>query len=164
MQFLDDRGAREWCGQSRSGLPTEFGGARENLQIVNAKSAIHIESSLSISRRIVAWAANGFRCGLLIWVREHGIWQSSENMHLYYLWRRSHGDLTLLEDASAHLALAHEHEDATSLVYMGLLFGWGLTVVSEHRERSLNVDHDGNAWVLGGDASDAASIRSFLTK
>src|SRR6266478_2392143 len=41
------------------------------------------------------------RC--LLWVTESGVWQISENWHLYYRLRQSYGDRQLIEEAPAHL-------------------------------------------------------------
>lgn len=125
-------------------------------------STLKIEAILPLSKRIVSWCENQFRVELLFWVREYGIWPSSENLHLYYLWRRSLGDFHTIEDKPVHLSLAHEREDMISLVYMSILFGWGFTVASSHRDRSLNVDHDGAIWVLSESPSDRSSLQAIL--
>ena len=39
----------------------------------------------------------------LLWVTAWGVWESSENLHLFYRVRESYGERRLLEDAPGHL-------------------------------------------------------------
>jgi hypothetical protein len=94
---------------------------------------------LAITHRL--WATEPPTC--LVWVFEHGIWASSENLSLYYAWRRALGVLTLLEDAPGHVFLPFEHDHMVSLVQMALLFGWGIACVSGDSTAAFTIDHDG---------------------
>jgi hypothetical protein len=56
-------------------------------------------------------------------VTEWGVWQSSENWHLYYRLRQSYGDHRLIEEAPVHLFLEHETYDLISFLQIGLAAG-----------------------------------------
>lgn len=73
------------------------------------------------------WIATelAFRMPILLWVTEWGIWPSSENWHLYYRIRQSHGDHRLLHEAPGHLFLEYEAEDLASFLQISMLNGWG---------------------------------------
>ena len=72
---------------------------------------------------IARWIANSltYRRPTLVWIPEWGIWESSENLHLYYRLRNSYGDLRLLHEAPGHLFLGHESEDLASFLQIAML-------------------------------------------
>jgi len=61
----------------------------------------------------------------LVWMTEWDIWQSGENLHLYYKLRQSYGDHRLLHEAPGHLFLKHEAEDLASFLQVAMLNCWG---------------------------------------
>ena len=62
---------------------------------------------------------------MLLWITEWGIWESSENWHLYYKLRQTYGDQRLLSEAPGHLFLEYETEDMASFLQVAMLNGWG---------------------------------------
>lgn len=64
----------------------------------------------------------------LLWVKEFGIFKSSENLHLYYRLRQSYGDLRLLHEANGHLFLEYEDADLASFLQIGIVNGWDMHV------------------------------------
>ena len=81
------------------------------------------------------------RC--LLWVTSWGIWESSENWHLYYRLRQSYGDLRLIEEAPGHLFLGHESHDLTSFLAIGLSAGWDMCVLPSNGRGRAVFSHDG---------------------
>src|SRR5690242_18583555 len=73
----------------------------------------------SIARAVGRWL---FEAGyendvILAYVYETGIRPSFENRHLYYVWRRSHGNFDLIEESPCHLFLFHECQELISLLH-----------------------------------------------
>jgi hypothetical protein len=93
---------------------------------------------------IAHWIATHltFRMPVLLWVTEWGIWPSSENWHLYYRLRHSHGDHRLLHEAPGHLFLEYEAEDLTSFLQLSMLNGWGGYVLPHANYANMFFSHD----------------------
>lgn len=83
-----------------------------------------------------------FRMPALLWVTEWGIWPSSENWHLYYRLRQSHGDHRLLDEAPGHLFLEYEAEDLASFLQLSMLNGWGGYVLTHANYANAFFSHD----------------------
>ena len=105
--------------------------------------------SMAVPRAIDArlWSTDPPQC--LVWVVEHGIWSSSENLSLYYCWRVAMGVSTPLEDASGHVFLPFERDHMCSLVQLACLFGWGLICVAGDGTAGFTIDHDGKMIAFG---------------
>jgi hypothetical protein len=90
------------------------------------------------------WMATSltYREPALLWITEWGIWPSSENWHLYYKLRHSHGDRMLLDEAPGHLFLAHEAEDLASFLQIAMLNGWGGYVLTQANYVNAFFSHD----------------------
>jgi hypothetical protein len=86
-------------------------------------------------------------------IAEYGIWGSMENLHLYYVWRKSHHDFRTLEDARIHVAQGFETADVVSLVHMALVFGWGFALASD-RDLAIHIDHDDRLLMTGTDEDE----------
>ena len=71
------------------------------------------------------------RRAALLWVTEWGVFPNSENWHLYYRLRESHGDRRLLHEAPGHLLLDYEEPDLVSFLQVGVLNGWDMHLVPE---------------------------------
>ena len=81
----------------------------------------------------------------LLWVTAWGIWESSENWHLYYRLRRSYADDKLIEEAPGHLFLGNEKQDFVSFLQLGLQYGWDVCLFPENSNNRAFASHDG--WV-----------------
>ncbi len=93
---------------------------------------------------IAHWIATEltYRMPALLWVTEWGIWPSSENWHLYYRLRQSHGDHRLLDEAPGHLFLEYETEDLASFLQLSMLNGWGGYVLTHANYANALFSHD----------------------
>ena len=92
-----------------------------------------------IERSLRPWS----RC--LLWVTQWGVWESSENWHLYYRLRQSYGDMRLLEQTPAHLFLDYENHDLVSFLQVALGAGWDFSVLTHEGYAHVVVSHD--EWV-----------------
>lgn len=110
-------------------------------------------STYAVARAMAGWL-QVYDGHVLASVFEYGVWPSSENLHLYYTWRRSQGDHNLLEDAPGHVFLKHEMADLATLLQLAFLFGWGLSCAETDGERAFHVDHDGHGMVIGRSLDD----------
>jgi hypothetical protein len=90
------------------------------------------------------WIGNSlmYRSPALLWITEWGIWESSENWHLYYKLRQTYGDIRLLHEAPGHLFLGHESEDLTSFLQVAMLNGWGGYVLTQADYVNAFFSHD----------------------
>ena len=85
------------------------------------------------------------RRSCLVWITESGVWESSENEHLYYRFRQSYGDQRLLHEAPGHLCLRYEGAEVITLVYLGILFGWDVHLIPSAGYARAFVCHD--EWI-----------------
>lgn len=90
------------------------------------------------------WIAGSltFRRPCLLWIREYGIWASSENMHLDYRFRQSYGDYRMLHEASGHLFHEFEPEVLASFLNLATLFGWNGYVLPQSGYVRIFFSHD----------------------
>jgi hypothetical protein len=93
---------------------------------------------------IAHWVATEVPCRMptLLRVTEWGIWPSSENWHLYYQLRQSHGDHRLLDEAPGHLFLEYEAEDLAPFLQVSMLHGWGGYVLTHASHANVFFSHD----------------------
>jgi hypothetical protein len=98
------------------------------------------------------------------WVTEWGVWQSSENWHLYYRLRQSYGDHSLLADAPAHLFLEHETYDLFSFLQIGLAAGWDMSLLSDDGYGQVFVSHDEWIEFVMQDGAELERIQAELSK
>jgi hypothetical protein len=142
---------------------------RERLRSSKHQRELFLDPKSGRSDYSVAWSVGRwlFEAGyeddvILAYVYETGVWPSNENRHLYYVWRRSHGDLELIEESPCHLFLFHESHELISLLHMALLFGWGIRCYARTFERGFDVDHDRRALLVAGDAQSLERVANPL--
>jgi hypothetical protein len=146
MQFLNKTEAIEWSKVHKITLNERGSPARDAPDGFH-KARFEIEKEASKSFRFCRLIEHSLqpwtRC--LFWVTEWGIWESSENWHLYYRLRQSYGDHQLLEEAPAHLFLEHESHDLISFLQIGLAAGWDISLLSHEGYSHVFISHD--EWV-----------------
>jgi hypothetical protein len=115
--------------------------------------------------QLAYWVASclTYRMPALLWITEWGIWESSENWHLYYTLRRSHGDRLLLHEAPGHLFLQHEVEDLASFLQVSMLNGWGGYLLTEANYVNAFFSHDEFVDFFAEDEGSLADVRKLLT-
>jgi hypothetical protein len=95
---------------------------------------------LWFARQLLAAAAP--RRDLFVMPTLWSVWQSSENWHLYNLFRKACGDNRSLKDAPCHCFSADEHDLALDFIYLFLLFSWDFFIFSFHDNDLLFLSHD----------------------
>jgi hypothetical protein len=103
-----------------------------------------------------------YRQPALMWITEWGIWPSSENLHMYYRLRESHGDRSLLVEAPGHLFLEYEAEDLASFLQLSMLNGWGGYVLTEANYVNLFFSHDEYINFFSKDKSNFDEVEKNL--
>jgi hypothetical protein len=98
----------------------------------------------------------------LLWVTTSGVWPSSENWHLYYRLRQSHGDQRLIHEAPGHLFLEFEAADLVSFVEVGLIAGWDMHLIPTIGYGRVFVSHDEWVEFAMDDPSETEKIKSEL--
>jgi hypothetical protein len=88
------------------------------------------------------------RGSCLLWVTGFGIFQSSENHHLYYRLRQSYGEPRLLHEAPGHLCLDYERPEVVTLTYLAILFGWDIHIIPTGGYGRALICHD--EWAMLG--------------
>jgi hypothetical protein len=96
--------------------------------------------SYALAGRVVDWQGPFETCVML--VTEHGIWPSSENLHLYYAIRRSYGDRRVLTEAPGHVFLKHEKAELVTFLDLAVQFGWGCLIFKYPQDACLCLSHD----------------------
>lgn len=96
----------------------------------------------------------------ILFIMEYGIFPSSENLHLYYLMRRSYGDYQSVADAPAHEFMRFEKADLCSFLQICINNVWGGMLVNS-KNRFFYFSHD--EWaILRGGIEEAARTRELL--
>jgi len=110
------------------------------------------------------WIATSltYREPTLLWITEWGIWQSSENLHLYYKLRQTYADHRLLHEAPGHLFLGHEIEDLTSFLQISMLNGWGGYVLTRAGYVNAFFSHDEYIQFFARDDHSLEEVRAGL--
>jgi hypothetical protein len=96
---------------------------------------------------------------VLVLITEWGIWPSSENWHLYYLLRTSHGEHRLLDEAPGHLFLEYEAADLTSFLQLAMMNGWGGYLLTEANYVNAFFSHDEHIDFYAENAGNLIDVR-----
>lgn len=81
--------------------------------------------------------------GWLLWVRQSGIFPSTELLHLYYTLRSSHGDHGELRSRPGHEFLGYEITDLRSFVFLTVASGWDAHLITFGGPGRAYFSHDG---------------------
>ena len=100
----------------------------------------------------------------LLWVTSWGVWPTSENWHLYYRLRQSHGDQRLIHEAPGHLFLEFEAADLVSFVEIGLIAGWDMHLIPTIGYGRAFVSHDEWVEFAMDNPSETERIKTELGK
>jgi hypothetical protein len=152
LRFLDREGCAEWTKDLGSVDPNDVGlepGTRWT------RSAGSIESlaasrQMWLAERIVHWVFEPGSTEALVWARLTGVWD--ENLTLYRLLRRKHLSEDGVEHSPGHVFARDEREDGTALVFLALVYGWDVLVVTNRGARCVHISHDGVVWARGESA------------
>jgi hypothetical protein len=132
MKFLDDISCAAWCDERGYRTRRTMYGLhepvlREDVPFTDLAYPDDSGHKVALSKEIVHWSQSFESC--LIWVREFGVWPSSEHRPLYDRFREALGDTGGLGSASGHLVERSDRDDAISVVALSLLFFWDVYVL-----------------------------------
>lgn len=141
MQLLTNEESARWC--EGYGYPLVEGAPAFGKEFPLVARVRYPESAarlLSMAGQVEEHIQPYSTC--LVWVTQSGIWPSSENLHLYHVWRRSHGDTRFLFEAPGHWFLDYERTDLVTLLHLALLFAWDVYVVPSPSYGAVFLSHD----------------------
>jgi hypothetical protein len=95
-------------------------------------------------------------CSVLLYVSGWGVWPSSENLDLFYGYRRSSGERRTLREAPAHLFEPTDVDTFVSVLSMVLFFLWDAWISDVEGKTLVRVSHDEWFEVFTGD--DASNM------
>ena len=96
-----------------------------------------------------------------IYVSGWGVWGSSENLDLFYRYRRSFGENRTLMEAPVHLFERTEEDTFVSILSMALYFVWDAWVFDTEGKALVRISHD--EWLEVRTDDDEAS-KEFATE
>jgi len=112
---------------------------------VRANFAQRKGATYAFARRIASWVNLGFTRNSLLWITEHSVWQSSENLHLYYKLRQSYNDYLALGEAPGHQFMYFEEVDLATFIDLVIQFRWGGFLFGSAKIY-MTISHD--EWIL----------------
>jgi len=89
---------------------------------------------------------------IIFLITEWGVWPSSEDMNLFYRFRKSFGFDQKLIEYPAHVLSKNEQEDIITLIYIGLMSGWDFYLLPDSKEFAVSCNHDEFICVHGVDS------------
>lgn len=164
MRTLKTSEATEWAKSRKIGLDehgkpgsTESGLQKRRFETPRYASK-HVSFCRFMENSLRPWSC------CLFWVTEWGVWESSENWHLYYRLRQSYGDHRLIEEAPAHLFLDYEVHDLISFLQIGLSMGWDFYLLTQDDDSRVSVSHDEWVEFVMRDKTELEKISAELVK
>jgi hypothetical protein len=112
---------------------------------VRANFAQRKGGTYALACRIASWVNLGFTRNSLLWITEHSVWQSSENLHLYYKLRQSYNEHRALADAPGHQFMYFEEIDLATFIDLAIQFGWSGFLFGSAKIY-ITISHD--EWIL----------------
>ena len=156
MQFYTQDECEAWLAERRRQKPNLV----PDIHVVRvAYPAEH--HRLYFIARFIAFSLP-HRMKTLLWIKEWGMWSSSENWHLYYKLRQAYGDKRSLHDAPGHLCLEHEGETLASFLQIAMFNGWGGYILTEANKVNAFFSHDSHIDFYAEDDQNLAEIRKSL--
>lgn len=99
-----------------------------------------------------------------IYVSGWGVWGSSENLDLFYGYRRSFGENRTLMEAPVHLFERTEEDTFVSILSMALYFVWDAWVFDTEGKALVKISHDEWLEVRSDDEKARREIATELEK
>lgn len=101
-----------------------------------------------------------------VWLYVSGwsVWQSSENLDLFYGYRRSHGEFRPLIEAPAHIFESTDSEALISILCMVFYFVWDAWVFDDQGKALIRISHDEWLEIRAGDDETIEEFATHLKK
>jgi len=166
MRFLDAAACGRWSARLGSVDPADAAVAGEE-EAGWGRAPGSIEN-LAASRQMwlaewtVRWLFERDPSEALIWVKQTGVF--NENLFLYRLLRRKHLSVDGVDQTPGHLFGRDEREDGVALLFLAMVNGWDVLVVSRYGDRCVHVSHDGLVNARGRSAEERAKFLGSVPK
>jgi hypothetical protein len=99
-----------------------------------------------------------------VYVSGWSVWPSSENLDLFYGYRRSIGETRFLIEAPAHIFESTEHDALVSILCMVFYFIWDAWVFDAGGNALVRISHDEWLEIRAGDDEAKKEFASELDK
>lgn len=147
MRFIEGIEIEEWCRERGIAL-SEAAALLDDPTLLHRKRAAYARGRRStmepaIARECVRALGRWDEC--LLWVREWGIWGSSENWPAYYALRGARGERRALEKAPGHVFGAGEQEECVRFVAQVVENAWDSELLIVPKIKRIHISHD--EWV-----------------
>jgi hypothetical protein len=156
MQFLEPDQIEEWCADH--GIPEDAAHASSIMSRLFGQAAEPRGQEREVAIAAIRELGNWDEC--LLWVKEWGIWPSSEDWPKYYAERAKHSERRSLDKAPGHLFARSEEAALESFLQLVLENAWETECFPVSRGRftgrSISASHDEYLEVLAHSASQSA--------
>ncbi len=88
----------------------------------------------------------------MLWISPFGVWPSSQNLELFYGYRRSFGEVRSLSEAPYHRYGAADSLVIECLIDMILYFVWDAILIDTQNRTAVQFSHD--EWLAVGSDSN----------
>lgn len=160
MRFLTEEQGNE-VSEAVWGIPLSRVSAHAG-SIPSAAYVLPTDSGVktAISKQLSQVAS--FPCCL--WINEHGIWPSCENLQLFETVRKGLGELRSLDITPFHVFECGEESHLSSLLSLVLYFVWGAVLLEPTSLRIWVFSHDEWVSVSGVEEASLLTPRSLFSK
>jgi hypothetical protein len=144
VRFIEINEIWEWC-KDRGVQLAEQSTLLDDPTLSHRKRAVYARGDRSGQERSVAAAcvrALGRWDECLLWVREWGVWGSSENWPAYYALRGARGEQRSLDKAPGHVFDADEKEEFVLFLTQVMENAWDADVLVVPKTKRIHVSHD----------------------
>jgi hypothetical protein len=168
MFFYTRQECEEWCSKLGVALDDQKWPERAGQELNDAKPPHILSGGFPTNFSQLLWFAKTLedaiqpRQSCLVWITEYGIFESNENLHLYYRLRNSYGDFRHLHDAPGHLCLNFERPEVVTLLHLSILFGWDAHIIPVAGYARAFVSHDEWFQIAFSDEQQYEAARKTL--
>lgn len=114
--------------------------------------------SMHFARSATVWLAKPEPRKTMVFVYDPHVWPSSENPHLFGVWRKQLGATAELDDSPGHLFEAAETDELCTLLHLSIIFGWGVVGGAEDPQIGVHIDNDGHVSAYAESSKGLPSV------
>jgi hypothetical protein len=168
MEFIKDTECSDWISNKNPNIDMRFTDKKSIPNITIRDGSLEMLPARSIlyrTRVAFGWVLKSRPSQLLLWIREYGIWESSEHRPLEQALRSRLPNAGSVETHSGILGNVsdpQDRDDLISFMYLAINFGWGISLIGNVGDRVVHVNHDGHLWIVTSDPEARAEAESLL--
>ncbi|MCB0076907.1 MAG: hypothetical protein KDD73_05740 [Anaerolineales bacterium] len=157
MQYLSKSEVERW-------LRTEIDSVDGTLQRLNMYPIPHDAGrKMALAKGLIGywldWSGGG-----LLFIKEYGIWPTSEYMPLFDGYRRALGENRSIDEAPGYLIAEEMLEPAIAFLAMALYFMWDVILVSVADRLTIELTHDEELFAAGYDPQKLSRLQARITQ